>query len=184
MRQVKDPSKRIFTVPNILSMFRILLIPLIVWLYIGKQDYKTAGYVLLLSGATDILDGFIARRFNLITDLGKALDPIADKLTQGVMMLCLVIRFPLIKLPLALFVVKELFMAGSGLWIMNRKRRVPQAKWHGKTATVLLYAMMFLHIFLTDISRPLSLFSVGVTSVIIALSLILYVFDLLRDLKS
>ena len=68
-------NKQILTIPNLLSMFRILLIPLIVWLYCGRQDYPLAAWVLLLSGATDIADGFIARRFHMVSDLGKVLDP-------------------------------------------------------------------------------------------------------------
>lgn len=88
-----DKGKQILTIPNLLSVFRILLIPLIVWLYCGKQDYLLAAWVLLLSGVTDIADGFIARHFHMVSDLGKVLDPIADKLTQTVALVCLLTRF-------------------------------------------------------------------------------------------
>lgn len=67
---------RVFTIPNILSFFRICLIPFIVWLYAIRKGYSMAGYMLLLSGATDIADGFIARKYQMTSDLGKILDPI------------------------------------------------------------------------------------------------------------
>ena len=73
------------TIPNILSCFRIVLIPVFVWQYINVPDDQIALWpilILILSGITDILDGFIARRFNMISDLGKMLDPVADKMTR------------------------------------------------------------------------------------------------------
>ena len=69
-----------------------------------------AAGVLALSGLTDMLDGWVARRFDQITDLGKMLDPFADKLTQGVVALCIALRFPAIRPLLLLFILKELLM--------------------------------------------------------------------------
>ena len=86
-------KNKILTVPNVLSAFRLLLVPALAWLYLVRKDYSATAWVLLLSGATDIADGFIARRFGMVSDLGKALDPIADKLTQIVMLACLLTRF-------------------------------------------------------------------------------------------
>lgn len=74
-------EKKIFTIPNLLSAFRLLLIPVFVWAYCIKKAYLLTAGVLLLSGLTDMADGFIARRFHMISDLGKMLDPIADKLS-------------------------------------------------------------------------------------------------------
>ena len=75
-------EKKIVTIPNILSFFRICLLPVIVWLYGVENNYVWAGYILILSGVTDMADGYIARHFHMISNLGKILDPIADKLTQ------------------------------------------------------------------------------------------------------
>lgn len=72
---------QILTIPNLLSIVRLCLIPLIIWLYCVKKDYTLAVIVILISGATDIVDGFIARHFNMVSDFGKILDPVADKLT-------------------------------------------------------------------------------------------------------
>ena len=84
---------KIITIPNVLSFFRLLLIPVIVWLYIVKKYPIWTMAVLALSGITDIVDGIIARKCNMISDFGKAFDPVADKLTQIAMLFCLVSRF-------------------------------------------------------------------------------------------
>lgn len=86
---------QILTIPNLLSVVRLLLIPVIVWLYCGKQEYTAAVVVILLSGITDIADGIIARKYHMVSDFGKILDPIADKLTQAAIILCLTYNYPL-----------------------------------------------------------------------------------------
>ena len=124
MQNSTDPEKaenKIFTIPNVLSFFRILLIPVIVWLYLVKNNSIWAGYMLILSGITDILDGYIARRFNMASDLGKVLDPVADKLTQAAMLICLSIRFPLMIIPFVLLLVRDIYMGISGLLVIQRK---------------------------------------------------------------
>ena len=82
-------QKKILTIPNIMSFFRLVLIPIIVYLYVVKNSYLWTIILLLISGATDIVDGFIARKFNMISNFGKAIDPIADKLTQLALLCCL-----------------------------------------------------------------------------------------------
>jgi len=72
---------QILTIPNLLSLVRLLMIPMIIWLYCEKEDYVAAAVMIVLSGLTDIADGIIARKFHLVSDLGKILDPVADKLT-------------------------------------------------------------------------------------------------------
>lgn len=178
-----DTKKKILTIPNILSMVRIAMIPLIVWLYLVKEDYDWAGGLLIFSGVTDVVDGFIARRFHMISDLGKVLDPIADKLTQATMLVCLLMRFPLMVLPLAMMVLKETFMSVTGLLVIRRTGVVISADWHGKVATVLLYATMILHIFWDNISESQSALFIGATMVMIAISFWLYGRDNVNALK-
>ena len=83
-------------IPNALSLVRIVLLPVFATLYLMSNQYSNLLYwsfgVLLLSGITDSLDGIIARKFNQITELGKILDPVADKLTQVTVVLCLAVR--------------------------------------------------------------------------------------------
>lgn len=98
---------QVLTIPNLLSVIRLALIPLIVWLYIGKQEYSAAVAVILISGATDIIDGFIARKFNMVSDLGKILDPVADKLTQATVILCLTVKYRWMRGLIVLFVVSS-----------------------------------------------------------------------------
>jgi len=128
------------TIPNILSIFRIVLIPVYAWLYFS--DYKSgaliAGIVLVISGMTDLLDGAIARKFNQISELGKVLDPLADKMTQVAVFICLYLKFPSL-MPLFCFIVyKELMMISIGLWAI-KKGFVVSAKWWGKVTTFLIY---------------------------------------------
>lgn len=123
---------QVLTIPNLLSVIRLALIPLIVWLYIGKQEYSAAVAVILISGATDIIDGFIARKFNMVSDLGKILDPVADKLTQATVILCLTVKYRWMRGLIVLFVVKEIIMAVLGYMAIQKKDVVNSAKWYGQ----------------------------------------------------
>ena len=178
-----DTKKKILTIPNILSMIRIVMIPIIVWLYVVEKNYAWAGGLLIFSGVTDVVDGFIARHFHMISDLGKVLDPIADKLTQATVLVCLLMRFPLMALPLAMMVLKETFMSVTGLLVIRRTGVVISADWHGKAATVLLYATMVIHIFWENISESQSALFIGATMVMIAISFFLYGRDNVNALK-
>ena len=129
--QQEENLNKVFTIPNILSFFRLILIPVLIWSYVVKKDYATTGWILLLSGLTDIADGFIARKFHMISNLGKILDPVADKLTQATMLFCLFTRFPHMILPLVLMAFKELYMAVSSCLIMKKTGKVTGADWHG-----------------------------------------------------
>lgn len=137
-------KEEILTVPNLLSLIRLLLIPLIVWLYLIKADYISAVIVIALSGITDILDGYIARHYNMVSDLGKIIDPIADKLTQFAMIVCLYEQYHGIRYLLTLFVIKEIIMAYCGWLAIQKKDSVNSSQWFGKATTVSLYATMII----------------------------------------
>lgn len=173
-------QKKIFTIPNILSMVRLCLIPLIVWLYLGKQDYILTGVFVLVSGLTDIVDGYIARTFHMISDVGKVLDPVADKATQFVVMILIATRFPLIIIPVAFLAIKETFMAITGYMIIKKCDVVLGAEWYGKAATVVLSAIMVLHLFWYNIDPITSIISIVLASGMIILALVLYA---IRNLK-
>lgn len=167
-------KNKILTIPNVLSFLRLCMIPLFVWLYCVRRDYIGTAGVLLLSGATDIADGFIARRFHMTSDLGKILDPVADKVTQAAMLLCLLTRFPLMMAPLALLLIKESYMAIRGTMVIRKTGKVFGAFWHGKIATCLLDAMMILHLVWYDIPAVISNIFIGICVIMMAISLILY----------
>lgn len=181
--ETTQTTSKIFTIPNILSFLRIALIPWIIWLYLKKQDYLKAGLVLILSGITDVVDGFIARRFQMTSNVGKVLDPVADKLTQTAMLVCLTIRFPFMLIPLCLVVVKETFMTITGALVVYKKRIVHGANWHGKLATFLLDGLVVLHVFWYNIPGTLSLVLIIISSVMIAVSFVLYGIRNIRSLR-
>ena len=167
-------QSRILTIPNLISLFRLCLIPVFMWLYCVEKNYLWTGIVLIISGLTDTVDGIIARKFNMISDLGKVLDPIADKVTQAAMLFCLLTRFPLMIAPLALMVVKEFFMGVTGLMVIQKTGKVFGADWHGKVNTWLLYAMMILHVFWYNIPDIVSKVLIGICVVMMLISLVLY----------
>jgi len=176
-------KNKILTIPNILSFFRLCLIPVIIWQYVWAHNYLTALYLLALSGLTDIADGIIARNFNMISDFGKAFDPVADKLTQIAMLFCLVTRFHMMWLPLILLIIKEVF-AGITALMMVRKGIVIGADWHGKATTVLLYTTMLVHLAWVNITPAVSNIFIGACTAMIILSGVLYGIRNLKYLRS
>lgn len=158
----KSCGRRIVTVPNMLSLLRILLIPVYTGLYLaadGADDrsrfYYASAAVMAFSMATDALDGFIARRFDLITPLGKALDPVADKLTQGSILVCLIIHYkkhPQFLIMAAIFVAKELFMLVMGIVNLRKGRMLNGALKAGKVCTTVLFVGMVLFVIFPKMS--------------------------------
>lgn len=133
---------QILTVPNFLSFVRLALIPVIAWLYCEQQNYRGAVVVIVLSGLTDIADGIIARKFDMVSDFGKILDPIADKLTQAALIICLATRYKLM-IPLMIeFAIRELIMLVLGYLAIKKKDKVNSSQWFGKFTTVMMYAVM------------------------------------------
>lgn len=165
---------KILTVPNLLSLLRLLMIPLMVWLYIGRKNYCATTLVLLASALTDILDGFIARRYKMVSEFGKAFDPIADKLTQIAMMFCLIVRFPLMLLPWIVLVVKELFTGLCSMLAIRKTGHVEGAVWHGKVTTALLYATMAVHLLWYNIPQTVSVLLIGVCTGMMLISAVGY----------
>ena len=170
----QNTRKQLCTIPNLLSLLRLCMIPLIIWLYCIQKNYALTAVVLVLSGLTDMVDGYIARRFNMVTDLGKALDPVADKLTQASVMFCLLSRFRMMLVPLLLLIFKEVCNGVMSLVVIKKTGKVCGADWHGKVCTWLLYAMMFVHIVWFDISREWTTALIGICVIMMTLSFALY----------
>ena len=144
--------KKIFTIPNIISMFRILLIPAFAVLYFSNFEYNFvyAFGVILVSAFSDIVDGLIARRFNMVSALGKVLDPIADKLTQVALIVCLCFNHKTLFPLLMVLATKELLtLVAATIWLKSGLQPI-SARWWGKASTALLYAA-FLYYILSDI---------------------------------
>lgn len=169
-RQIRAEA---FSIPNILSYFRLLLIPLFIVLYV-QEDFTEALITLAASGLSDILDGRIARKYDMVTDLGKVLDPVADKLTQCAMMLCVAMRYPAMWWLLGLHIVKETVMLIMGWYVLKRTDTVNSAIWAGKLCTGVIYAVMMLHVMLPHLPQPVSVGCTIVCAGLIVLSLIVY----------
>lgn len=135
-------AKKIFTIPNLISFFRLALIPAIIYSFVTLGNNSLAVGLTVLSGLTDVVDGKIARRFNLTSDLGKVLDPVADKLTQLALVVCLITDYPIMVKLAILLVAKELVMAITGLWAVKAQNKIDSAVWHGKLCTVVIYISM------------------------------------------
>ena len=124
-------------VPNTLTILRFILIPLILY-FIFTGSYLLGFIFFTLSGITDILDGTIARKFNLISNFGKLMDPLADKLTQISVLASLVIK-DIIPLWILVIVILKEFIMIMGASFLYGKDVVVYSKWYGKLATVLFY---------------------------------------------
>ncbi len=134
-------------VPNILTAIRFVLIPIFAY-YLISGNYYTAVFLFLLGGLTDILDGFIARKFNLITSWGKLADPLADKLMQITALVILTIVKRVISPELlAIVIAKEIFMGIGSILLYKQKKYVVSANWYGKMATVVFYFAIIMIIF-------------------------------------
>lgn len=167
-------KNQILTIPNLLSVVRLLLIPVILWLYIGLENHHWAIAVIVLSGLTDVVDGFIARKFHMVSDFGKILDPVADKLTQGALLLCLVARYEWMKWLVMLFLVKECAMLIMGSLAIRKENSVNSAQWHGKLNTVVLYGTMCLLILFPAMPIPVANALTATCALTIAASFLLY----------
>lgn len=153
--QMNKWKKEILTIPNLLSLFRLALIPVYVVIYLNAHDamdYFLAGGILAVSCLTDLVDGKIARKFNMISTLGKILDPIADKATQFTLTICLAIRHPALWHLAALFVVKEGFQLIAGLVNLKHGRMLPGALMAGKVCTTVLFTSLILMVLLPGLS--------------------------------
>ncbi len=138
MNQNNIRKNQNWTIPNLLSVLRILVIAPFAYFFLHEQ-LLWAVVMLAFSGLSDLFDGMIARKFNQITELGKMLDPLADKLTQGTIAVCMAVKHPMLIPILAIFVLKELGMLIGGCILLKKKKRPCAAKWYGKVATFLFY---------------------------------------------
>ena len=140
-------------VPNILTIIRFLLIPMLIIVAL-QGNYIATIIVLTVSGITDILDGYIARRFNYITDFGKLMDPLADKATQITLLAVLTIQKIIPTWIIVIVLLKEFFMI-DGASFLYGKELVVSSKWYGKLATVLFYIAIICSLFVQYWNGPL-----------------------------
>lgn len=172
-------------VPNALTIARFLLIPVIITLALNN-NYIGAIIVLTISGITDILDGCIARKYNLITDFGKLMDPLADKMTQISLLLTITFKQIISFWIVGIVIFKEFLMV-SGASFLYGKELVVSSKWYGKLATVLFYIAIVLSLLLKQFEpfiNSLTTLSVKLKSVILSIDTPIYYLALLATIFS
>ena len=150
---IKDWKKELFTVPNLLSLFRLLLIPVYMTIYLNAtqdREHFLAAVILGISCLTDLIDGQIARLFNMVTNIGKVLDPLADKMTQLALTVCLSVKYPVLRSVLLLFVIKEIFQLSVTCMMFNRGKVLPGSLLAGKICTTVLFSGLILLVLLPN----------------------------------
>ena len=181
-----------FGIPNMLSILRIILIPVFVTVFFSSiRETKPASLainpgrllaagILVFSGVTDIADGIIARKFHMITALGRILDPLADKLTQATVCVCLVawsiqegMLAPVFLL--GLFIVKEGVMIAAGANIIRKGKEMISAKWFGKLSTVVFYIVMISIIAFPGIPSEAMYILIAISLAFMIFSFIMYI---------
>lgn len=152
---IKNWKKEILTIPNLLSLFRLCLIPVYITIYLNATTpghYFLSAGILAVSCLTDMIDGKIARKFNMISNLGKILDPIADKATQFALMLCLTIRYTPLRWLTLLFVVKEGFQLIAGCILLHKGQILKGALITGKICTTILFVSLIILVLMPELA--------------------------------
>ena len=151
---IKNWKKEILTIPNLLSLFRLLLIPVYMVIYLNAAQvshYYLAASILAVSCLTDLIDGKIARRFHMISTVGKILDPLADKATQFTLIVCLAMRYPVLMHLVVLFVMKEGFQLIAGGITLTKGMMLEGALLPGKICTTVLFVSLILMVMLPEL---------------------------------
>lgn len=161
-------KKEILTIPNLLSLFRLVLIPVYMVIYLNATEnwhYVVSAVILAISCLTDLVDGYIARQYNMISTLGKILDPVADKATQFTLIICLAFRYHAMGWLIALFVLKEGFQLIAGGVNLRKGKMLEGALMSGKICTTILFASLIVMVLLPNIGE-------GIVNLMIAIDIV------------
>lgn len=176
---------KIFTVANILTFCRIVLIAPFLYFFITER-YIEATAILTASGLSDCFDGLLARKLNQVSDLGKLLDPVADKLTLVAVAVCICIMLPIVIPLMIILALKDLLMLCGGLYMIKKGIKPPAAKWYGKVGTIVFYFSVCLIVFLKAFyqieSDILTIVLMSLTAITMIFALVKY-FQLFLKLK-
>ncbi len=161
-------------IPNILSVIRILLLPFFV-MQMMQGNAVGSGIILVASGLTDTLDGKLARRYNWITDLGKILDPVADKLTQFTVSITLAFQLREYWYFFAIMVAKDLIMLVLGGYLLKKGAKLQGSRWFGKISTVVYYIAMILIVFFHSMPQWIFLALLSIATICAIIAALLYI---------
>lgn len=177
---------KVLTVPNVLTFCRILLIGPFVYFFVCER-YIEATVAICLSGLTDCFDGYLARRLNQVSDLGKILDPVADKLTLVAVAVCICVLFPTVLPLMIILAAKDLLMLLGGMYLLKNNITPTPAKWYGKLGTIVFYFSVCLIVFLKAVynyeNDILTFVLMGLTAATMIFALINYFIIFLQQSK-
>ena len=177
-------------IPNYISVFRIFLVPLYALLFfgvlsVGLDPMMAAGIVFILAGLSDALDGYLARKYNWITDMGKLLDPLADKLMEITVAVCLAVKMdgPFIILA-AILITKEIIMIVGAYLIMSKSKVYVSAVWCGKLATLVWYVLLCVVHFFPNATGSLSNLLCIILILVMIMAFAMYIFNYAAQIQS
>lgn len=168
-----------WTIPNLLSVLRILVIGPFAYFFLNDQ-LLWAVAMLAFSGLSDLFDGLIARKFNQVTELGKMLDPVADKLTQATIAVCLAVKHQILIPILLVFVLKELGMLVGGCILLKKKKRPCAAKWYGKVATFSFYISAVVIVVMEGVFHLYTTTTVVISYVLLGITAVFMIYAMVR----
>lgn len=160
-------------IPNILTTVRLIIIPFFAYFLFKEESFWLAAALFLLSGITDVVDGWIARRFNMITDVGSVYDPLVDKLMQITAVVCLAVKEVIPVWIICIIAAKEVTMIAVGI-VLYIKKIVVHSNWYGKIATVLFYAVILALIVFPQINYFVKMTILGLLVVVMLLAAVGY----------
>jgi len=175
---MKIDRKELLSIPNCIGYFRILLIPLFCIIYIGADsivDYYVAAGIVIISAVTDFLDGKIARKFHMVTEFGKIIDPVADKLTHGAIALCLTLQYHYMKYLIVVMLLKEGFMVIMGVINLKHGKRLDGAKIYGKVCTTTLFMVLSAFVLFPEIPEITANVLIAFEMIIMLITWALYI---------
>lgn len=179
-------KKEICTIPNLLSAFRLLLAIVILAVsqrYGVEAKRNVLIGLVIVSAITDVLDGKIARKYNMVSEVGKILDPIADKVTQGVLLLCFIKQYSIVRPIFVLFLCKECFMLIMGTRTVIKTQKNDGSLWFGKINTVVFYSVMIILVFYKNISERFAEALLLVSGICMAVAFGLYALSYRSKIK-
>ena len=174
----------LFSIPNCLCYLRILIIPIFVTSYIKLENYPLAFGLLAFMEFTDFLDGLIARKFNMITDWGKIIDPVADKLLQFSLLIVLMYRYKLVLVVIVLFVIKEVVLAVLGIISVSVTKQIEGAKIWGKLSTLVFYISCLILVIFPNIPDVFANILLLITLAFLIYSFIVYTIFFTKGIKN
>lgn len=175
-------EREFFTIPNFISLLRIILAFVFLYCYKADIGHKNAvlALIICLSGISDFLDGRIARCFNMVSEWGKLLDPLADKISQLILLLCLINRYPKAAVILCIFIVKEAAVISLGYIAVRMQGENEGAKWYGKLSTAVFYIVMILLILISDINISTARYLLDLCGICITAAFVGYLIHFVR----